>query len=83
LFSAERAYLENERKEYISSEMKAIEAEVQTIITNAIKAYISSNQENYPKSEKMINSIIKIITSHDDNNLISYAEEEMGKFGLA
>lgn len=30
--------------------MKAISAEVKLIVTNTIKAYISSNQEDYPKA---------------------------------
>lgn len=37
-------------KEYICEEMKAISAEVKVIVTNTIKAYISSNQEDYPRS---------------------------------
>lgn len=61
-------------KEYIGEEMKAISAEVKVIITNTIKAYISSNQEDYPRSEKMINNVVKILAQHDDRDLIAFAE---------
>lgn len=63
--------------------MKVVESEVKGIIGKAIKAYINSTHEDYPKSEKMINNVIRIITSHDDKNLISYAENEMANCGLA
>jgi hypothetical protein len=63
--------------------MKAVAGEVQAIITKAIKAYINSSQEDYPRAEQMINDIITIICSHDDHSIIAYAETEMGSFGLA
>jgi hypothetical protein len=63
--------------------MKAVEAEVQTLITKVIKAYIGSTQDNYLKAERMINDVIKIITAHDDKSLISFAENEMANSGLS
>ena len=54
--------------------MKAVQEEVQDIITKAIKDYINSSQENYPRAEQIINDIIAIVCSHDDHIIIGFAE---------
>jgi hypothetical protein len=63
--------------------MKAVQEEVQGIITSAIKAYINSSQHDYPRAEQMINDVIRIVCAHDDHALLSFAENEMANFGLA